>query len=187
MKLQRRDGYDLYSHLETEGIYELGDCDPEQNPREGTFELHVKKVERDFWNRRFKVYGQWKKDWWDDYCELGYCDTLTGFRIQGDYNRKEIINYPIQGTAFHWLLWCLIRIQKLLNKYRMKSKIVGQIHDSIVGDTHRKEVRNYLEICQQVMTIDVKKHWSWIIVPLKIEAEVAPVNGSWFDKEKVKL
>ena len=69
----------------------------------------------------------------------------------------------------------------------MKSLIVGQIHDSIVGDVHRKERRNYLEICKQVMTIDVRKHWPWIIVPLSIEAEVAPVGGSWYEKKEVKI
>ena len=37
------------------------------------------------------------------------------------------------------------------------------------------------------MTIDIRKHWSWINVPLKIEAEVAPVGGSWYEKSEVKI
>ena len=119
--------------------------------------------------------------------EVSYFDTLTGFRIEGLYKRNEVINYPVQGSAFHWLLWSLIRIQKLLKKYKMKSLLVGQIHDSIVGDVHKKELRDYLDIVKQVMTIDVRKHWEWIIVPLRIEAEVAPVGGSWFDKKEVKI
>jgi len=147
----------------------------------------LKEVEDDFWNNRFRVYGQWKKDWWEAFIRKGYFDTLTGFRIGGYLNRKECINYPVQGTAFHWLLWSLIRIQKLLNKYKMKSLIIGQIHDSIVGDVHKKERQNYLEICRQVMTVDVRKHWPWIIVPLSIEAEVAPLNGNWYEKEEVKI
>lgn len=187
MNLRRRDGYDLYSHLETEGIYELGDCDPEKSPRDGTFEKHLQEIEEDFWDRRFRVYGQWKKDWYYTYLKKGYFDTLTGFRIEGLYSRNEVINYPVQGSAFHWLLWSLIRIQKLLKKYRMRSLIVGQIHDSIVGDVHRKERKDYLEIVKQVMTIDICKHWKWIIVPLNIEAAVAPVGGSWYEKEEVKI
>jgi len=187
MKLKRGDGYDLYSHLETEGIYELGNCDPDEEPKEGTFEKHIQEIEYNFWNRLFKVYAQWKKDWYYTYLKKGYFDTLTGFRIEGFYGRNEIINYPVQGSAFHWLLWCLIRIIKLLKKYRMKTLITGQIHDSIVGDVYKKELRNYLEICEQVMTVDIRKHWKWIIVPLSIEAEVAPVGGSWYEKEKVKI
>ena len=187
MKLKRRDGYDLYSHLETEGIYELGDCDPDEKPRERTFEKHLQEIEDDFWNRQFKVYGQWKKDWYYSYLKKGYFDLLTGFRIEGIYNRKQVINYPVQGAAFHWLLWSLICIQKILNKHKMKTLIVGQIHDSIVADVYRKELKNYLEICKQVMTIDIRKHWRWINVPLSIEAEVAPVNGNWYEMEKVKI
>ena len=69
----------------------------------------------------------------------------------------------------------------------MKTLIVGQIHDSIVSDVYQKELKNYLEIAKQVMTIDVRKHWKWIIIPLSIEAEVAPVNGSWYDKKEVQI
>jgi len=180
-------GHDLYSHLETQGIYELGDCDPNEKPKKGTFEKHIQEVEYDFWNNRFKVYGQWKKDWWQAYQDSGYFDTLTGFRVAGVLDRKQAINYPVQGSAFHWLLWSLIKIQRLLRKYKMRSLIVGQIHDSIVSDVHKDETEDYLEIAKQVMTIDVKKHWPWINVPLTIEAEVAPVGGTWYDKKKVKI
>ena len=186
-KIKTNDGVSLIKHLRRKGIIELGDCDPEKSPRKNTFEKHMKEVEDDFWNRRFKVYKQWKKDWYYAYLKKGYFDTLTGFRIEGWYDRKQVINYPPQGSAFHWLLWSLIRIQKLLNKYNMRSLIIGQIHDSIVSSVYKRELRNYLEICQQVMTVDIRKYWDWIIVPLRIEAEAAPVDKSWYDKVEVKI
>ncbi len=187
MNLQRRDGYSLYDHLNENCIYELGDCNPKKEPGEGSFELHLKEVEYDFWNNRFEVYGQWKKDWYNAYLKKGYFDTLTGFRIDGIMDRKKVINYPVQGSAFHWLLWSLIRIQKLLKKYKMKTLIIGQIHDSIVSDVYKKELQDYLEITQKVMTIDVRKHWPWIIVPLTIEAEVTPIGGNWYQKREVQI
>jgi len=180
-------GYDLYSHLETMGIYERGDCIYDEEPKEGTFEKHLQEIEHDFWNRRFKVYNQWKKDWWEAYQENGYFRTLTGFIIEGNLNRKQAINYPIQGSAFHWLLWSLIRIQKLMSKYKMKSLIVGQIHDSIVGDIYKKEKKDYLNIVKQVIYEDIRKHWKWIIVPLTVEASVAPVDGSWYEKKEIQI
>ncbi len=185
--IKTNDGLSLIKHLRRKGVLKLGACNSENRPKKGTFEKHIQEVEDNFWNNRFKVYKQWKEDWWDAYLEKGYFDTLTGFRIEGIMKRNEVINYPVQGSAFHWLLWSLIRIQKLLAKYKMRSLLVGQIHDSIVGDIYRKELRNYLEICQQVMTIDIRKHWKWINTPLKIEAEVAPVGGSWYDKKEVKI
>ena len=181
-------GYDLYSHLETKGIYELGDCDPEKEPEEGTFEKHLQEIEYDFWHRRFKVYNKWKKDWYKQYLKLGYFRTLTGFIIDCHLNRKQVINYPVQGSAFHWLLWSLIRIQKLMKKYKLtRSLIVGQIHDSIVGDIHKKEKKDYLKIVKQVIYEDIRKHWDWIIVPLIVEVEVAPVGGSWYDKKEIEI
>jgi len=180
-------GYDLYSHLETMGIYERGDCIYDEEPKEGTFEKHLQEIEHDFWNRRFKIYNQWKKDWWEAYQESGYFRTLTGFVIEGNLNRKQAINYPIQGSAFHWLLWSLIRIQKLMSKYKMKSLIVGQIHDSVVGDIYKKEKKDYLNIVKQVIYEDIRKHWKWIIVPLTVEASVAPVGGSWYEKKEIQI
>jgi len=185
MKLKRKDGIDLYQHLKNKGIYKLGKCNPKESPVAGTFEHHLQKVEDMFWNDWFKVYQQWKEKWYTDYVNRGYFDTLTGFRIEGFYNRKEVINYPVQGSAFHWLLWSLIRIQKLLKKYKMKTLIIGQIHDSIVADVFKKELKTYLEIVNQVMTIDIRKHWKWIIVPLSIENEASPVNGNWYEKKLV--
>lgn len=180
-------GLDLYSHLESMGIYELGACDPDEDPEDGTFEKHLQDIEHAFWNKRFKVYNQWKKDWWKAYQENGYFRTLTGFIIEGNLDRKQAINYPVQGSAFHWLLWCLIRIQKLMRKYKLKSVIAGQIHDSIYGDIHKRERRQYLSIVKQVIYEDIRKHWDWIIVPLTVEVEVAPVGGSWYEKEEIKI
>lgn len=186
MKLNTREGGTLIEHLRKGGIKKLGNLNPKEKPLSGTFEKHIQEVENDFWNNRFKVYGQWRKDWYNAYKETGKFSTLTGFEFTGFFKRNEVINYPVQGVAFHCLLWSLIRIQKLLNKYKMRSLIVGQIHDSIVADVFKKELKQYLEICKQVMTVDIKKHWNFIITPIAIEAEVAPVNGSWFEKEKWK-
>lgn len=187
MNLKTTDGLSVRKHLKRKGIIRLGDCNPEESPVEGTFEYHIREVEDDFWNNRFSVYRDWKKKWYEEYLKKGYFITLTGFKIEGVYNRKEVINYPIQGSAFHWLLWSIIRINKLLKKYRMRSLLTGQIHDSLIADVYKKELQNYLSIVHQVMTIDVRKHWRWIIVPLTVEAEASPVGGSWYDKKEIKI
>lgn len=187
MKLTTRDGVSLYAHLEQKGVSKLGLCNPEKDPRSGTFEKHIQDVEYDFWNNRFTVYNKWRKNWYYQYKDRGWFDNLTGFRFSGHFKRNEVINYPVQSVAFHCLLWSLIRLQKLLKKYNMKSLIVGQIHDSIVADVHKQELKTYLKLCQQVMIDDIKKHWKFICTPIDIEAEVAPVNGNWHLKEKMVL
>lgn len=183
MDLHTRDGLNLYDHLKSQGVRKLGVCNPKERPRKGTFENHLKDVEKDFWGRRFKVYDQWKKDWWKQYTKTGKFTTLTGFTIEGVMRRNEVINYPVQGSAFHVLLWCLIELNKELKRYKFKSKIVGQIHDSIVGDVRKGELKDYLQLANEIMTERIMKEWDWLIVPLEVEAEVAPLNKSWYHKE----
>lgn len=174
----------IREHLVIKGVKSLGACTGDGPPRPGTFENHVKNVEDDFWNRRFQVYTQWKKSWYEKYQRNGYFDMLTGFRVEGYHKRNDVINYPIQGAAFHCLLWSLIQLQKWLVKYKMKTKIVGQIHDSIVSDIHGPEMQDYLDTAKYIITEALPKAWSWISVPLDVEVEIAPVGMSWFDKKE---
>lgn len=187
MKLTTRNGVSIYDHLVGKGVFKLGLCNPDKKPCKGTFEKHIQNVEDNFWNNRFTAYNRWRKNWYYQYKERGWFDNLTGFRFRGDFKRNEVVNYPVQSCAFHCLLWSLIRLQKLLKKYNMKSLIIGQIHDSIVADVYKKELQNYLELCHQIMIDDIKKHWKWIITPISIEAEVSPVGGDWLQKEKTAI
>jgi len=185
-KLKGSDGESLYKHLKRQGISELGECNPEERPRPGTFEAHMKAVEDDFWGRRFKVYNQWRRDWYSAYLEKGYFDLLSGFRVFGSFKKNAVVNYPVQGSAFHCLLWSLIRVNRLLRKHKMKSMIVGQIHDSLVSDVRTSELRDFLEIVEKVTTVDLKETWKWITVPLEIEYEIAPEGANWFQKKEIK-
>ena len=150
------------------------------------FENHIKKVEEKFWNVRFPVYKKWKIDHYNLYQQKGYFDTLTGFRIQGMLQKNKIINYPIQGSAFHCLLWSLIRVNNILKKQKMDSYICGQIHDSLVLDVNPEEYEKVIRIIKKVMTKDLLKAYKWIIVPFEIDIEVSPMNESWYGTKEVK-
>lgn len=186
-------GVSLRKHLKKQGITERGECNKDdknfkqQKLKEGTFEKHLNQVELDFWNNRFKVYKQWKYNWWEEYCEKGYFRLKSGFVCKGRYDRKQVCNYPIQGTAFHCLLWSLVKIEKWLRKNKMKTRIIAEIHDSIVFEFYIPEIEKVLKKCKQIMCEDIREHWKWIIVPLTIEAEIAPEGKSWYDKKKVDV
>lgn len=186
-KLKGPDGKSLYKHLRRQGIRELGDCDPDEPPRDGTFEKHLQEVEDDFWNNRFQAYGQWRRDWYREYRKNGYFDILTGFRVSGVWPRNAVINYPVQGAAFHCLLWTLIQVNRALRKYKMRSKVVGQIHDSLIGDVREEELRDYLCIVEEIVSVRLPKHFKWIIVPMVIEYEMSPRGQSWFGKREFKF
>jgi DNA polymerase-1 len=189
--LKTTDGQSLEDVLLAQGITSLGETFSHYSGRietkPGTFMEHIRQVEEDFWGRRFKVYAQWKLDWWGAYLERGYFDLLTGFRCQGPMSKNETTNYPGQGTGFHFLLWELVQLQRWVRAEQLRSRIIGQIHDSLVWSFHKDEVSRVLAKCQQVMTRDVLRHWPWINVPFGIEAEVAPVGGTWNDKQKQEI
>lgn len=187
LHLQTRDGRSIKEWLKHKGITHLGPTDIKSTPPPGSYIDYIRQVEDDFWNVRFKIYKKWKESWYDAYRRTGGFTTLTGFRLEGLLQKNEVINYPVQGVAFHCLLWSLIRLQKLLVKYKMKSLLIGQIHDSIVADVVDKELQNYLELAHKVMTQDIRKHWKWIITDLEVEAEVTPAGKSWHEKKKVVI
>jgi len=186
-KLKSPEGDSLYNHLERQGITHLGVLDPEQDPEDGSFEKHLEEVEDDFWNRRFMEYGRWRKLWYGKYLKRGYFDLLTGFRVHGSFNRNSVVNYPVQGSAFHCLLWALIRVNRLLATHRMRSMVVGQIHDSLVGDVAVGELKDYLAIVEEVVMVRLRKAYTWLVVPLEVEYEICPVGGNWFQKQEFKF
>lgn len=169
------DGTPLIDHLRRRGI---------TNYRR--FEDHAKKCERVFWYEKFKVYRKWKEKQWEEYQRNGYIKLHTGFICSGLMKRNAVVNYPVQGSAFHCLLWSLIRLSKISRLEKWKSKIIGQIHDSIVMDVNAEEIDHVVSKIRQVTEIDLRNNWKWINVPMSIEIEVSKINGNWYEKEEYK-
>lgn len=187
MDMRGPGGISLYEHLANKGITKLGACNPKQKPVKGTFEYHIHTVERDFWDNRFKVYTSWKRKWYEQYLKNGGFMMFTGFKEEGILSRNDVINHPVQGSAFHCLLWSLIEIDEIMRKERMESCLIGQIHDSIEGDILESEEKEYVGIVEEVMCNKIRKHWDWITVPLEVEIEASKVDGNWFEKEAMAV
>lgn len=178
------DGTPLVKHLRRNGIKELGEYDPKGTPRPGTFTHHLKEMERYLWDKQFPVYRDWKRSWYDQYQQEGGLSMLTGFRVNARLSRNEVTNYGIQGSAFHCELWTCIRICELLKKYKMKSLLVGQVHDCDVGDVRPDELQAYCDMVYRLKTEELPKAWKWINVPMSAEVEVADRDESWAAKRE---
>jgi DNA polymerase-1 len=183
LEVKTQAGVPMKEWLAAKGIEGLGECSVKGDPVVGTFEEHVQEVERDFWETRFSVYAQWKKEWVEAYTQQGWIQMLTGFVVRGALSRNEIINYSVQGSAFHCLLWSLIRLNRWLKRQKMKSMIVGQIHDSMLLDVAEEELDDVLGMARQVMVDDLRREWKWIVVPLEVEFEGSRLN--WYEKEEI--
>jgi len=169
-------GEPLATHLIRQGIKSFRD-----------FEEHIREIEDDFWNHRFAAYGKWRKDWVRQYQRKGYFTMHTGFRCSGVMTKNEVINYPVQGAAFHCLLWSFIQIDRIMREEGWDSRLVNQIHDALILDVHPDELEHVTRTVRRVTCVDLPKAWKWIIVPLDVEADLCGVDESWADKEGYKL
>jgi len=178
---------------QTEGVLINDNCSVAANfKRHGIkgfsdFVNHMQKIEHDFWNNRFKVYGAWKLQRIREYQKTGEFRSLTGFKYSWEMRKNQVVNYPVQGSAFHCLLWSLIRVHKILKKRNYQTRIIGQIHDSIVLDVYPPELEAVSKLVKKTTTKALQQEWDWIILPLKVDAELGRVDGSWASLEKYKL
>jgi len=175
--LEIEEGYKLIDH-----IYEVGICTkPDPLPE---FTDHVKQVERRFWDK-FKVFKKWQRRVENIYREKGYVELMHGFRRGGYLVKNKILNTPIQGTAFHCLLWTLKEVDKISIEENWRTKLICHIHDSLLSDLYPPETEYILRTIKRVGTVDIREKYKWIIVPLLIEAEITPIDGSWYDKKEI--
>lgn len=181
-------GTPVRDHLTKIGMVDLGALpDPENpggrvNPLPGTWAAHVRAVDDHFWNVRFRVYKQWKNDWWDAYLRDGGFSTLTGFAVNQGLNKKQVVNIPIQGDGFRIVLRALPLINDWLARYKFKTRVICEIHDSVISDGPPDERDDVIDMVIHFLTTDVMRAWSWINVPIVAEAEVCPIDQSWYDK-----
>jgi len=133
---------------------------------------------KEFW-KDFAVVKQWQESYIDFFNKNNYVETYFGFRRQPPLRYNQIVNFPIQATAFHLLLDSLVDIHNELKQKKFKSHIVAQVHDSILIDVSENEIENVLEICKTLMC---RIKYDWQCVSMDIDAEW---GYNWYDMEKL--
>jgi len=175
-ELKTAQGVPLRKHLAKHG---LGTAEK--------FVRHIREVDEIFWGVRFRGYAKWKMNFWRKYLRTGYFDTLTGFRCQGPMRKNEVVNYPIQGPAFH----CLLKAKKLTHEEIKESDSgilpCGQIHDSGLFSVPPDELEEFAKMVHYLWCEKLRELWPWIIVPLEVEIDVTPVDGNWYQKKEYKI
>jgi len=176
LKLKTKSGVALRRHLYNKGIKTLED-----------FEEHCKEVEKIFWYQRFNGYRIWKIKINEEYRRKGYIETDMGFRYTGYMDEKQVANYPIQGPAFHCLLWTLKEVGKIAKKEGWKTKAIGQIHDNGLNDLVPEEEKHVIQTIREIGTKKIREVHPWITVPLSIDFKISKIDGNWYDMEDVVL
>lgn len=116
--------------------------------------------------------------------EQGYVTTLFGRRrpipemkssnfMQRAFGERVAMNSPIQGTAADIMKIAMIHVDQLLRSKKMKSRIVLQVHDELLIETHKDEVSEVCELLEREM-----KQAADLSVSLEVETHT---GKSWFD------
>ena len=166
----------LGAHMRENGIKNIG-----------AFTEHIKEIEKHFWGTRFPVYASWKQQWWQKYQKTGRIAMFTGFECSGLMGRNDCINYPIQGAAFHCLLLLFIELDSLIISQKWKTRVIGQIHDAILLDVHPSELSEVVTNITNITTQRLHKIWSWITIPLTVEADLGGIDSSWADLKPFEM
>ena len=94
--------------------------------------------------------------------ERGYAETILGRRrylrdINGansvvrGFAERNAINAPIQGSSADMIKIAMIGIHQELERLKMQSKMILQVHDELVFDTHLDELDTLKAIVQDKM------------------------------------
>jgi DNA polymerase I-like protein with 3'-5' exonuclease and polymerase domains len=167
---------EVKQHLKDEGFNSLDD-----------YREHVKKIEYWFWHDQFSIAKEWSDKTVKGYEKKGYVDLVTGFRCYGPMSKNEIVNKQVQGPASHCKLWTLEQVSKQIYKRKMTSRIVLEIHDSIIVDTDPAEEDYIDHLIWLYGTQKIMEHWDWLIIPLQIEKKTTEINGSWAESKEIGL
>ncbi len=105
----------------------------------------------------------------------GYVETLMGRRryindiLSTNRKLKEAaqriaINTPIQGTSADIIKMAMIKIDEEIQKRKMKSKMIIQVHDELVFETKEEELDELIQISKKNMENAIQ-----LKVPLKVD------------------
>lgn len=129
--------------------------------RLGVTQQHAKEIIETYFNT-FKNVKKFMDDCVENAKIKGYAETLTGRRrylrninssnrVVRQFEERVAINMPIQGTAADMIKYAMINIHKELINNKYKSKMILQVHDELVFDAHKDEVKELIPLIKNNM------------------------------------
>ena len=87
-----------------------------------------------------------------------------------NFQERAAINAPIQGSAAEIMRLAMIRLNIKLNEQKkQKSKMLLQIHDELIFETHKDEVKKVSKIIKEEMMSVAKSDHHSFSIPLTID------------------
>ena len=89
------------------------------------------------------------------------------------FGERVAMNTPIQGSAADIIKMAMVKVYKELRRRKLKSRLILQIHDELIIETHKDEVEVVKELLKDIMEKAIE-----LDVPLLVDLEV---GASWYD------
>jgi DNA polymerase I len=111
------------------------------------------------------------------YAKRGYLKTPLGMHLHAEqFGEFKLLNKLIQGTAAGVQKVAMIRVDDWIFSSGIESRMVSQVHDSLIFDGPVHEVPLLHEHVPQLMRED----WLTEVIPVEVDHEVS--TTTWADK-----
>ena len=96
-----------------------------------------------------------------------------------NFQERAAINAPIQGSASEIMRLAMIRLNRELNnKKNQKTKMLLQIHDELIFETHKDEVKRISKIIADEMSSVAKSDQHSFSIPLTVDLNIGDNWGA---------
>ena len=96
-----------------------------------------------------------------------------------NFQERAAINAPIQGSASEIMRLAMMRLDKKMNEENFKkSKMLLQIHDELIFETHKDEVKKLSKIIINEMSSVAKSDQHSFTIPLTVDLNVGDNWGA---------
>jgi len=124
------------------------------------------------------------------YSQRGQKELAMGQQLVSPFHRqwnlpatraghRKWLNYPTQSAASDLTLIALQAINQELKLRKMKSRLIGEVHDAIVIESPRKEQQEVLRLVKFICeNPDTRAFGFTLKVPLRVELKVGPNWGT---------
>ena len=151
-------------------------------------DLNISKKEADMYIKKYFATYPKVKEFLDGLVEEGkkngYVTSLFNRRrpipelnssnfMQRSFGERVAMNSPIQGTAADIIKIAMIRTNQKLKDLKLKSRLLLQIHDELLIETHKDEIEQVAAILKEEMQGAATLH-----VPLEVEVKQ---GNNWYE------
>ncbi|UCG35685.1 MAG: DNA polymerase I [Candidatus Omnitrophota bacterium] len=95
-----------------------------------------------------------------------------------EFARRQAINTPIQGSCADLIKVAMVNIHRELKKRELKAKMIIQIHDELVFDVPKEELKEVKDIVKLCMEQSLE-----LTVPIKVNIKY---GKNWADMQELK-